>query len=286
MKINGKTSIYAVIGHPISHTLSPAIHNAAFAKVNLNAAYVAFDVLPANLWKAVEGFKSLGVKGFNVTTPHKLSIISFLDRLDSIAERISAVNTVKNVNGELQGYNTDGEGVLGVFQHENIPLKGSKIVIIGAGGAAKAISHALASEAGELVILNRTEKRAIQLAESLSKYYSSLIKSKQFTRRTVSEELSNAQVLINATSVGAHPNTDESVVDKECITEKLTVLDIVYNPLKTRLLRDAESKGAKTLNGLSMLVHQAIKSFKIWTGIEIEPSIMFQAVEKELEQIL
>ena len=281
--INGKTEIYGVIGHPITHTISPNIHNTAFKQLKMNAVYIAFDVFPENLKKAVDGLKSIGINGFNVTIPHKTSIIPCLDKIDPLAKRISAVNTVKNVNDKFFGFNTDIDGVLNTFQQKNIDINGRKVVLVGAGGAAKAIGFALAPLAKELVILNRTERNAVKLAKSILQD-SNTVKGKRLTPQTIAKELEDTQVLINATPIGMHPNSGNSIVKKDLLHDKLTVLDIVYNPIETKLLTDAKSKGAKTLNGLSMLIYQAASSFKIWTNVEINPLIMLKTATKVMKQ--
>ena len=281
--INGKTEIYGVIGHPITHTISPNIHNTAFKQLKMNAVYIAFDVFPENLKKAVDGLKSIGINGFNVTIPHKTSIIPCLDKIDPLAKRISAVNTVKNVNNKFFGFNTDIDGVLNTFQQKNIDINGRKVVLVGAGGAAKAIGFALAPLAKELVILNRTERNAVKLAKSILQD-SNTVKGKRLTPQTIAKELEDTQVLINATPIGMHPNSGNSIVKKDLLHDKLTVLDIVYNPIETKLLTDAKSKGAKTLNGLSMLIYQAASSFKIWTNVEINPLIMLKTATKVMKQ--
>ena len=283
--INGKTEIYGVIGHPITHTISPNIHNTAFKQLKMNAVYIAFDVFPENLKKAVDGLKSIGINGFNVTIPHKTSIIPCLDKIDPLAKRISAVNTVKNVNNKFFGFNTDIDGVLNTFQQKNIDINGRKVVLVGAGGAAKAIGFALAPLAKELVILNRTERNAVKLAKSILQD-SNTVKGKRLTPQTIAKELEDTQVLINATPIGMHPNSGNSIVKKDLLHDKLTVLDIVYNPIETKLLTDAKSKGAKTLNGLSMLIYQAASSFKIWTNVEIDPPIMLKAATKVMKQYI
>ena len=161
LKIDGETKIYGVIGDPIGHSLSPAIHNVAFRKLGLNAIYLAFQVKSENLVRVVEGFKALNVQGFNVTIPHKTSIMSLLDKVDPLAEKIGAVNTVKNVDGKLFGYNTDGLGALQALKKSKVKLDNKKIVLIGAGGAGKALAFTFANYAKEMVILNRTEEKAV-----------------------------------------------------------------------------------------------------------------------------
>ncbi|RLG92148.1 MAG: shikimate dehydrogenase [Candidatus Hecatellales archaeon] len=281
--MNAKTSVYCVIGDPISHSLSPNIHNAAFKRLKLNSVYLAFKVQKEFLVEAVKGLKSIGVKGFNVTIPHKVSIIPLLDKLDPLAEKIGAVNTVKNVDGKLIGYNTDGEGVLKAFEVEDVSLKNKKVVMVGAGGAARALAFTFANHAKEIVILNRTEEKALELASSISRSYNLPVKGLKLNMENLSLELKDAEVVVNATSVGMHPNIDETPIPKNLIKPEMVVFDVVYRPIKTRLLKEAKQVGAKTINGLAMLVFQAVKAFEIWTGLTPPIDAMFRAALRGLK---
>jgi len=283
LTINAKTSVYCVIGDPISHSLSPNIHNAAFKRLKLNSVYLAFKVQKEFLVEAVKGLKSIGVKGFNVTIPHKVSIIPLLDKLDPLAEKIGAVNTVKNVDGKLIGYNTDGEGVLKAFEVEDVSLKNKKVVMVGAGGAARALAFTFANHAKEIVILNRTEEKALELASSISRSYNLPVKGLKLNMENLSLELKDAEVVVNATSVGMHPNIDETPIPKNLIKPEMVVFDVVYRPIKTRLLKEAKQVGAKTINGLAMLVFQAVKAFEIWTGLTPPIDAMFRAALRGLK---
>ncbi|RJX16122.1 shikimate dehydrogenase [Candidatus Bathyarchaeota archaeon] len=281
--MDGETKIYGVIGDPIGHSLSPTIHNVAFRKLGLNAIYLAFQVKSENLVRAVEGFKALNIQGFNVTIPHKTSIMSLLDKVDPLAEKIGAVNTVKNVDGKLFGYNTDGLGALQALKKSKVKLDNKKIVLIGAGGAGKALAFTFANYAKEMVILNRTEEKAVKLSKTISENFSLQVKGLKLTQENLKNELKNADLLVNATSLGMYPNVDETPVDKNLINQNLVVFDVVYNPLKTRFLKEAEEKGAKIVNGLSMLIYQAVEAFKIWTGLNPPVKTMFKVALKELK---
>jgi len=283
LKIDGETKIYGVIGDPIGHSLSPTIHNMAFRKLGLNAIYLAFQVKSENLVRAVEGFKALNIQGFNVTIPHKTSIMSLLDKIDPLAEKIGAVNTVKNVDGKLFGYNTDGLGALQALKKSKVKLNNKKIVLIGAGGAGKALAFTFANYAKEMVILNRTEEKAVKLSKTISENFSLQVKGLKLTQENLKNELKNADLLVNATSLGMYPNVDETPVDKNLINQNLVVFDVVYNPLKTRFLKEAEEKGAKIVNGLSMFIYQAVEAFKIWTGMNPPVKTMFKVALKELK---
>lgn len=282
MKINSETRVYCVIGYPIEHSLSPIIHNAIFRKLKLNAVYLAFKTPPESLADAVKGLKSLGVCGFNVTIPHKVSIIPLLDQIDFLAEKIGAVNTVKNVDGKLIGYNTDGEGALKALKENNVSINDKKIVLVGAGGAARALAFTFANYIKELVILNRTEEKSSSLAKLISKNYSLKVRGLKLNEENLALELKDADILVNATSVGMYPNTEETLIPKELIKPKMVVFDIIYKPLKTKLLRDAKLRGAKVVDGLAMLIHQAAKAFEVWTGLSPPIDVMFKAALKGL----
>jgi len=284
LRISGRTRLCAVIGDPIEHSLSPCIHNAAFRHLGLDYVYVAFRVRIDELGEAISGMRALGIRGLNVTMPHKIRVIDYLDRLDENARNVGAVNTILNEDGFLIGYDTDGVGALNSIRTVTEDLEGKKLVVLGAGGASRAISFTLASEAGELVILNRTVSRARELAERINRATGRGVRWGELSRQTLERELEDADILINATSVGMHPNSNETPVDKELLRPDLTVFDLVYNPLETRLLREARNVGAKTIDGLTMLVHQGAASFKIWTGIEPPIDLMMKAAREELKK--
>lgn len=284
MKISGKTKVCALIGDPVEHSLSPCFQNAAFKHLNLDFVYVVFTVKAEELKSAVIGLRSLGIHGFNVTMPHKISVIQYLDELSEDAEKIGSVNTVLNRDGRLIGYTTDGIGALNALRGNGVEPAGKKIVILGAGGASRSVSFALAGEAGELVILNRTAKRAETLASDLKRFKGKQVRVRyeRLGEEELSRELEDADILINATPVGMVPLENEMPVDEKHLRPDLAVFDLVYNPLETRLLRKAREIGAKTVDGLSMLIHQGAASFEIWTGIEAPIDVMMKAAREEL----
>ncbi len=266
MKITGKTSVYGIIGYPVKHSLSPLMQTAAFKTSSIDAVYVPFSVTPENLEDAVEGIKALSISGVNVTVPHKERIVRLLDYLDDEAEFLEAVNTVKNEKGVLTGYNTDAGGFLDSLKEAGIEVKGKKVTIIGAGGAAKAVGYALLKErVSFLNIVNRNFQKAKELGEKLGKMGKVLVFPLKGT--TIEVLLSDTDILVNTTSVGLKPE-DPFLFDYSKIPEKLTVIDIIYNPPETPLLKAAKEKGCKTLNGIGMLLHQGARAFKIWTGME------------------
>ncbi|MHC1586190.1 MAG: shikimate dehydrogenase [Candidatus Hecatellaceae archaeon] len=284
MKASWDTQVYCLIGDPVAYTLSPVMHNTAFKKLGINGLYLAFRVPTGKLREAVEGMKALGFKGFNVTIPHKVEIIRFLDGLDRLAARIGAVNTVKNDGGRLIGYNTDGEGALRALEEAGVSPKGKNVVVLGAGGASRAICFTIAKLARKLVIANRTEDKALKLAERLRAELGVNVEVCRLLEEELAPMLAEAEILINATSVGMYPEVENSPVSSALLRRDLTVFDIVYKPLKTRLLREAELKGAKTVDGLAMLVHQAARAFEIWTGVTPPVEEMRKAALKEVRQ--
>ncbi|MEM2937205.1 MAG: shikimate dehydrogenase [Candidatus Bathyarchaeia archaeon] len=284
MEISGKTKVCGVIGDPIEHSLSPLIHNAAFKHLKLNFVYVAFRVKKEELEEAVHGVRSLNIHGLNVTMPHKSAIIKYLDEIEPTARAVGSVNTVLNADGKLIGFNTDGVGALNALKKNQIELNGKKLLVLGAGGAAKAIAFHLAPEVEELRILNRTGEKARQLASFLQEKFNKKILGNTLSPSLLKEWLKDADILINATSAGMHPNSDQTLVKREWLNPKLAVMDIVYNPIETRLIKDAKAVGAKVVYGTEMLVYQGAASFEIWCGCPAPVDVMREAVLKNLQK--
>lgn len=267
MKIDGKTGLLCLIGDPVEHSLSPMMHNLSFEEFGLNYVYLAFRVTRKELKTVIEGFRAIGVKGFNVTTPLKRAIMAFLDKLNPSAAKIGAVNTVLNDHGEFIGFNTDGIGVVRALESKGFKIDGLSIVLIGAGSAGRAIAYTFSERPCRLTILNRTAEKAKSLAEELSEELAEVY-WKPLTINSIAECVPQADVLVNATSVGMKPMDMETPVPKRFLRKGMAVFDIVYNPLETRLLREAREVGAITLDGLEMLLHQGIEAFKIWFNLE------------------
>jgi shikimate dehydrogenase len=213
--ITARTKILCVIGHPIEHSMSPIMHNAIIQDLGLDFAYVAFDVRPENLKGAVEGFRALNVIGINVTIPHKETIINYLDEMDDVAQHIGAVNTIKNDDGNLIGRNTDGEGGKKALMDASCQISGKNFLILGAGGAAKALCYSLAKDSNKIVIANRTEERAVKLAKEVKEQLGVNIEGKINNKRILKDELNKADVLINTTPIGMYPNVDNTPVTQE-----------------------------------------------------------------------
>jgi shikimate dehydrogenase len=282
--ISGKTKICALIGDPVEHTMSPAMHNAAFQKLGLDYLYIAFRVKPKELPQAIAGLKALNVAGFNVTIPHKVAVVPLLDSLDPLAEKIGAVNTVVNANSKLKGYNTDAEGFLRALTEHDFKPKNKKVVVLGAGGASRAISFILTKEGASLTILNRAQE--LDWAEDIARLIRADLGSevKVLELGNLAKALPGADLLVNATSVGMSPATNASPVPAGLLVKIPLVFDIVYNPIKTKLLQDAAAAGAKTISGVDMLAWQGALAFEKWTGQHAPVDLMRQEAVKMLER--
>jgi shikimate dehydrogenase len=272
--MDAQTELYGVIGNPVLHSLSPMIHNRAFKRLGWNAVYLAFEV--KNLEDALRGIRGLGIKGVSVTIPFKTEVISFLDKVVGLAKKIGSVNTIVNRRGRLIGCNTDCDGALEALE-EKIDLRGKRVVLIGAGGAARAIGFGLEERGCPLIVVNRSKERGQALRSELGCDYlpiSSLVRMK-------TGEL-EADVIINATSLGMYPREGRTPIPKELLKKGMVVMDIVYQPLQTKLLREAKEMGCVTVDGLEMLIRQGVAQFEIWTGKRLE----IGQIKKDLRRVL
>lgn len=270
-----------MIGSPIEHSLSPLMHNAAFNHYGMDCVYAPFHVEPSGLRSAVKGLMALRVQGFNVTIPHKVRIMRLLDGVDETVTQTDAVNTVTVKEGRLIGHNTDGVGGLMALKEEGVNPEGLRVVILGAGGASRALIVEIGRRAEDVVILNRTRARAVELAGRVADLDISA-RAGSLTADKISAELKDADLLINTTPVGMYPKTRETPVERSLLHPHLTVFDAVYNPPETQLLRDARAVGAKVVPGVGMLVHQGARSFEIWTGRKAPVEVMRRAVLRRL----
>ncbi len=284
MLCSGKTKVCALIGDPVGHSLSPTIHNAAFQDLGLNFIYVAFAVSKDELKDAVMGARSLGFHGLNVTMPYKKAVMKYLDEIDLTVRSIGAVNTILNCHGKLVGYNTDGTGAMSALQENGIYIEETKMVLLGAGGAAKAIAYEAAKDVKELVVLNRTLTKAQQLAIAVRLKLGANVKGGSLSPALLNEELSDTDILVNATSVGMEPKSDNSPVPSDLLRSDMAVMDTIYNPLETKLLKDAKSVGAKIVSGIEMLVYQGAAAFQIWTNCPAPVRVMKNAVLLKLQE--
>lgn len=282
--INTETKMIGLLGYPLKHSYSPAMQNAAFQKMGLNKIYIPIEVTEENLGDVIKGMSKMNFAGFNVTIPHKINVMEYLDEIDELAKMIGAVNTVINKDGRLKGYNTDGNGFLRSFEiGTGESVKKKKILIIGSGGASRAISMTMAVNGAEKIyICNRTLDKAVELADDINKKTGSPLVAAALKYNDIEDVLQYTDIIINTTSVGMHPDTDALPIDKRLLDKRFIVCDIVYNPLKTKLLEEAEKVGCKILTGISMLVYQGAEAFKIWTGIEPTVEIMFDEINKIL----
>lgn len=257
-RINRTTDIYGLIGNPVAHSMGPLLHNNCFREEGLNAVYLPFKV--EDLPSFINGFKTLNVRGYSVTIPHKVTIMGLLDELDPLVESIGAVNTVVNRDGRLTGYNTDSTAAVKVIEDglakDGDTLHGKKVTIVGAGGAARAVAFGLKQKGAEITIVNRTESRAETLARDLKCKYKNFGELRGL----------NTEILVNCTSVGMHPNVDDIPVPANVLRPGMLVFDAVYNPPETRLLKEATARGCRTLDGVKMFVLQAAQQFELWTG--------------------
>ena len=280
------TQIIGIIGHPIKHTFSPFLHNIAFEIKKLDYVYLPFDIPPSNLKSAMKGITAFNFKGLNVTIPHKEAVIQFMNNVSEEVTIIGSLNTVINDQGKLSGYNTDAYGVLETLAPFKDAIAGNQVCVIGAGGSARAVIYTLIRHfrIKKLYIINRNESRA----ENLKDYFSekmkfSSIKTKELIPPSAFEVMKDSKVIVNATPVGMHPNDKDSITtSSDVFTKDQIVFDLVYNPQNTAFLNAAEKNGAKTLNGLTMLINQAAKSFELWTGVEFPKA----DVEKSLQLYL
>ncbi len=285
MDISGKTRVCGVIGDPIEHTLSPIMYNAAFNSLNLDIAFLAFKVKPAEVGAAIAGMRALNILGLNVTMPHKKAVINYLDEVDQSARFLSAVNTIRNKSGRLFGFNTDGMGAVRALRENGADPRGKKVVLLGAGGAARAIAYMLAKEVDELVVLNRTVKQAEALAGLIKRARNKKVSAGALTPSVIQQSLSGTDILVNATSIGMKPNAGHSPVLPEWLKPNLAVMDIVYNPIETKLAKDAKAAGAKVVSGVEMLIYQGAASFEIWTGCKPPVEVMRESALNHLKKV-
>jgi shikimate dehydrogenase len=279
-----KTKLFALIGDPVDRSLSPAMHNATFDALGLDCAYIALRVPSEMLADAVEGIRKIHLSGFNVTHPHKVKIIGLLDKLDESAKMVGAVNIVKNVGGKFVGFNTDGDGAVRALESKVGKLSGKKILLLGAGGAARAIAFSLAQAGAKLTVANRTASKAKELVVAINKKLGAKAVHVALKKNILVDEIRRSNILINATSTGMYPDVDRTLVTADMMHRGLIVNDIVYEPLQTRLLREAKKAGARTVDGLGMLVHQGAMAFEIWTGRRAPVKVMEATVKKELSR--
>jgi shikimate dehydrogenase len=281
--ISGKTSVFGIFGHPVEHTFSPGMHNAAFAKIKRDACYVPFAVAPSDLERAVRAIVPLGICGLNITIPHKETILPFLDDLTDDARMIGAVNTIEVNRGNLIGHNTDGRGFLRSLSVETrFRPKGKTFLMIGSGGAARAVGINLAlSGATTILLCDIDSVKASKLARDIENKTSTRVKV--LTPDGLEKNAQLAECIINATPLGLKPG-DPLPIPRHLIRKDQLICDLVYNPLQTPLLKTARSAGAKTLSGIGMLLYQGVIAFEIWTGGKAPVDVMKAALTRQIDR--
>lgn len=282
--INTGTKLCAIIGNPVSHSLSPAIHNAAFEAKGLNFIYVAFRV--EDVKNALAGMRALeNFRGMSVTIPHKIEIMKYMDEISDLDRHIGSINTVINEKGRLMGLGTDGPGALKAIRNAGVELDGKTVLMLGAGGAARAIAFTLAQNANlkEISLLDIDKTMIRQLATDLETGSETAIHSDMMSGSSIASNMRRADLIINCTPVGMHPNEDASLVPIESFRPGQVVFDVVYTPLKTRLLKDAEALGLKIIAGVDMFINQAILQFERFTGVNAPEDVMRRVVMEHLQ---
>lgn len=280
MEIDAHTGFCGVIGNPVEHSLSPAIHNAAFQQLRLNLVYLAFRV--EAIGEAITGLRALGgFRGASVTIPHKVSAIPFLDEVEPTARHIGAINTIVANQGKLSGYNTDATGALRALRGGVGPLAGKRVMILGSGGAARAIAFAIAGELEitGLTLLGVDGNERSTLAKDLRSKTPLTVTEAHLDEASLGRTLPDAQVLIHCTPIGMSPKIEASCVPAALLHKGLAVMDIVYNPRDTRLLKDARQAGCVTISGLEMFLHQAVAQFELWTNQTAPVDVMRAVLE-------
>ena len=266
MNITGKTVQLGVIGNPISHSISPQLHNTMIQKTGLDYVYSAFRVREGEVGKALEGMRALNIRGFNVTIPHKITAHDLCDEVDPFAKKMGACNTLVNTDGVITGYNTDGPGFVRALKYKGVCVKGKSVVILGAGGAAAGVAMALADSGAErIAIVNRTREKAEILAKKINRYHSNAA--------VACDKYTDVDILVNTTSVGM--NSDESPVESmDGLNKNAVVCDIVYCPRETAFLKMAKEAGFKTVGGIGMLINQAVIAFELFTNTEVDEKVV------------
>ncbi len=269
--IDGKTAITGLFGNPVSHTLSPLMQNAAFLDCKINAVYLPLNVSPDDLKNAVEGIRSMGFLGVNVTLPHKSAIIPYLDEISEESKAMNSVNTVINKNGKLFGTTTDTWGIEKALQQAEINTFNKNIIILGNGGSAKAAIYAMlhsSNSASKVYIAGRSEKKLLSLKEEVAEKQGKEVHPLLLGSVELELAASESSLVINCTTVGMAPNTNETPFAKNLFHKDLAVFDIVYSPRETKLVKEAKLEGLTCAKGIDMLIYQGMRSFELWTGIE------------------
>lgn len=279
--IDAKTRVCAVIGHPVGHSLSPQLHNAAFEALGLPFVYVAHDVAPGAVGVALAGIRALGYRGLSVTIPHKVEAMQAVDSVDEIAKGIGCINTVVNDDGRLRGYNSDGLGALGALRDAGADPRGKRVLVLGSGGAARAVSVTVAREAlpAAMTVLGVEMDQLDQLVADLDALRAAPVAGGELTERSLREAMAAADLVLHCSPIGMHPHEDRSVVPAGLFRAGQVVFDAVYNPRRTKLLREAAAAGCQTVEGIEMFLGQACVQFELWTGRPAPRDVMRRVLE-------
>lgn len=276
MRISAKTKICMIVGDPIEHSLSPQIHNAGYEKLGIDSeyVYVACRAGVENIADFIKGIRAMQIRGVSCTIPHKIEVMKYLDKIDKVAEKIGAVNTIVNDDGVLKGYNTDSLGIT-IPLEKIVSLENKKVALLGAGGAARAVAYTVTQRGARLVLYNRT----IEKAEEIVRVFGGEARSLDAVK-----EVKDMDIIINATPIGLYPGQNQTPLVKELITNKHVVFDIIYVPYETKLLKEAKQQGARIIHGMEMLLHQGMAQFKLFTGYDGPEETMRNILLEHLEQ--
>lgn len=285
-EINGKTKVCGLFGNPVEHTLSPLIHNYLAEKMGHNLVYVPFQVDDHQVREAVEAVRALHLGGVNVTVPHKSAVMEYLDELDDLAKKIGAVNTIVSKDGRLKGYNTDMPGLYRAMRSEGIEVKGEKIVILGAGGAARAVAMLCATYGAEhIYMLNRSLDKAEKIAEEVNGLFAKTVLT-PMERKDYAKLPKQGYLAIQATSVGLAPRCEDVVIEDKAFYDYIKIgVDLIYNPETTKFMRILQEQGKKTMNGLKMLLYQGIIAYELWNGCTITEELAEEVLGRMKEEV-
>lgn len=276
--LSGKTRIVTLIGNPVEHSMSPKMHTAAFKKIGMDAIYIATKVEGDKVEDAVKGIRALNFLGANVTIPHKVATMEFVDEVNPIARDIGAINTIINEGGYLRATNTDGLGFMRSLKEANISLKNERVVMMGAGGVARAIAFVLLSEIKELLLTDIKKEVAKKLLSKLQNSFGDKVIYFENTKKELKQAVEGARALLNCTPVGMAPQSDKTPAPSEYLRSDLIVFDAVYNPLETLLIKNAKALGAPTITGVKMFLYQGVEAFERWTKKKAPADLMEQMI--------
>lgn len=274
-------NMFAVIGHPIKHSLSPRMHNAVFKELGLDYEYLALDVDESQLGQKITELREKAA-GINVTIPHKVNVIKYVDEVSGDAKLVGAINTIKFGNRAV-GFNTDGIGCMKALDEKGVNPAGRKVLLVGAGGAARAIGFQLAKKNSKVSICDMYLEKALNLAHDIQQKTGVKVKSSDIDEGILERLINETDIIINATPIGMKPNTGETPIKTSLLKENQVVMDIIYNPIETKLLKEAKMRGCKTIDGVGMFVHQGAEALKIWLGIQPPIELMRKTVIDSLK---